>query len=261
MGSGAFGRVYLVYDRDARHELAMKRVALGVHMDSDTRKKLAALECEIQILKNIKHKCVVQYFGCVQEKGSICIFMEFMSGGSVKDLLLSRGPLSAAVAASYTRQVLEGLVHIHHHGIIHRDIKSANILRNATSGSVKLADFGAAKLITHVSISSGNSAGFAGTPYWMSPDAILNECPGRKADIWSLGATVVEFLTTRPPNSCLEPMAALFRVATTNQMDFELPSGASSAADFVRLCFQRDREKRPSAIQLLSHEFARETDP
>ena len=104
LGSGAFGRVYLVYDSDVGRELAMKQVELGL-LNAETKKQVAALECEIRILKNVKHERVVQYFGCCQGEGVLCIFMEFMSGGSIKDLMQSFGPLTVGVAASYTKQV------------------------------------------------------------------------------------------------------------------------------------------------------------
>ncbi|KAG1967961.1 mitogen-activated protein kinase kinase kinase 3 [Pimephales promelas] len=255
LGQGAFGRVYLCYDVDTGRELAAKQV----HFDPaspETSKEVSALECEIQLLKNLHHERIVQYYGCLRDHSekTLTIFMEYMPGGSVKDQLKAYGALTENVTRKYTRQILEGMSYLHSNMIVHRDIKGANILRDS-AGNVKLGDFGASKRLQTICMSSTGVRSVTGTPYWMSPEVISGEGYGRKADVWSLGCTVVEMLTEKPPWAEYEAMAAIFKIATqpTNP---QLPSHISEhTRDFLR-CIFVEAKYRPSAEELLRHPFS-----
>uniref|UniRef100_A0A8C1VYM3 Mitogen-activated protein kinase kinase kinase 3-like n=1 Tax=Cyprinus carpio TaxID=7962 RepID=A0A8C1VYM3_CYPCA len=255
LGQGAFGRVYLCYDVDTGRELAAKQV----HFDPaspETSKEVSALECEIQLLKNLHHERIVQYYGCLRDhiEKTLTIFMEYMPGGSVKDQLKAYGALTENVTRKYTRQILEGMSYLHSNMIVHRDIKGANILRDS-AGNVKLGDFGASKRLQTICMSSTGVRSVTGTPYWMSPEVISGEGYGRKADVWSLGCTVVEMLTEKPPWAEFEAMAAIFKIATqpTNP---QLPSHISEhTRDFLR-CIFVEAKYRPSAEELLRHPFS-----
>ncbi|XP_036307531.1 mitogen-activated protein kinase kinase kinase 3 isoform X6 [Pipistrellus kuhlii] len=176
------------------------------------------------------------------------------SKGSVKDQLKAYGALTESVTRKYTRQILEGMSYLHSNMIVHRDIKGANILRDS-AGNVKLGDFGASKRLQTICMSGPGMRSVTGTPYWMSPEVISGEGYGRKADVWSLGCTVVEMLTEKPPWAEYEAMAAIFKIATqpTNP---QLPSHISEhGRDFLRRIFVEARQ-RPSAEELLTHHFA-----
>lgn len=116
-------------------------------------------------------------------------------------------------------QVLHGLLYLHEQGVIHRDIKGANIL-TTKEGLVKLADFGVASRTTGLSESS-----VVGTPYWMAPEVIELSGATTASDIWSLGCTVIELLEGKPPYHNLQPMPALFRIVNDDHPP--LPQGAS----------------------------------
>ncbi|KAL1021864.1 hypothetical protein UPYG_G00019040 [Umbra pygmaea] len=254
LGQGAFGRVFLCYDADTARELAVKQV----HFDPEspeTSKEVSALECEIQLLKNLCHERIVQYYGCLRDSNerTLSIFMEYMPGGSIKDQLKSYGALTENVSRRYTRQILEGVSYLHSNMIVHRDIKGANILRDSV-GNVKLGDFGASRRLQTICLSGTGIKSVTGTPYWMSPEVISGEGYGRKADIWSVGCTVVEMLTQRPPWAEFEAMAAIFKIATqpTNP---SLPAHVSEAGrDFLKRIFVESK-LRPSADDLLRHIF------
>ncbi|KAF4804487.1 Mitogen-activated protein kinase kinase kinase 3 [Turdus rufiventris] len=255
LGQGAFGRVYLCYDVDTGRELAAKQVQFDPE-SPETSKEVSALECEIQLLKNLQHDRIVQYYGCLRDRAekTLTIFMEYMPGGSVKDQLKAYGALTENVTRKYTRQILEGVSYLHSNMIVHRDIKGANILRDS-AGNVKLGDFGASKRLQTICMSGTGIRSVTGTPYWMSPEVISGEGYGRKADVWSLGCTVVEMLTEKPPWAEYEAMAAIFKIATqpTNP---QLPSHISEhCRDFLKQIFVEARH-RPSAEELLRHQFA-----
>uniref|UniRef100_A0A665UMC2 Mitogen-activated protein kinase kinase kinase 3-like n=1 Tax=Echeneis naucrates TaxID=173247 RepID=A0A665UMC2_ECHNA len=254
LGRGAFGEVYLCYDADTGRELAAKQVPFDPDCQ-ETSKEVNALECEIQLLKNLHHERIVQYYGCLRdlEQKKLTIFVEFMPGGSIKDQLKAYGALTEKVTRRYTRQIIQGVSYLHSNMIVHRDIKGANILRDS-SGNVKLGDFGASKRIQTICMSGTGIKSVTGTPYWMSPEVINGEGYGRKADVWSVACTVVEMLTQKPPWAEYEAMAAIFKIATQPTKPM-LPEGVSDACrDFLRQVFVEEKW-RPTADVLLSHPF------
>eukprot|EP00117_Sycon_ciliatum_P003041 scpid28808/ scgid8001/ Mitogen-activated protein kinase kinase kinase 2; MAPK/ERK kinase kinase 2 len=252
LGSGAFGTVYLCHDIDTGRELAVKQVDVG-NLGSEMRKEVAILQAEIELLKKLLHDRIVSYVGVHSGGGILSIMMEYMAGGSIHAYLKENGPLTERLTRKYTLQVLEGLHYLHSQRIIHRDVKGANILRDL-HGNVKLADFGASRsLQTIKSMSCLKSV--HGTPYWMSPEVLNGNGYNETADIWSLGCTVIEMITGKPPWGDLEPMAALFRIGTC-QSGPDLPQSVSVACTrFMEYTFQRTPERRASAAQLLKTEF------
>ncbi|KFV66335.1 Mitogen-activated protein kinase kinase kinase 3, partial [Dryobates pubescens] len=254
LGRGAFGEVYLCYDADTGRELSVKQVPFDPD-SQETSKEVNALECEIQLLKTLRHDRIVQYYGCLRdpEEKKLSIFVEYMPGGSIKDQLKAYGALTENVTRKYTRQILQGVFYLHSNMIVHRDIKGANILRDS-AGNVKLGDFGASKRIQTICMSGTGIKSVTGTPYWMSPEVISGEGYGRKADVWSVACTVVEMLTEKPPWAEYEAMAAIFKIATqpTNP---QLPDGVSNACrNFLKQIFVEEK-RRPTAEDLLRHPF------
>ena len=159
-----------------------------------------------------------------------------MAGGSLSDLIKKFGnSLPEHTIASYTRQILRGLRYLHRNNIIHRDIKGANILVG-TEGRVKLADFGCSRRFgEHSRIKT-----MQGTPCWMAPEVIKQLGCGRAADIWSLGCTVVEMASSKPPwSECTNVCAALYKISSTDELPEIPPSLSDTAVSFVTLCFVR----------------------
>lgn len=260
LGTGGFGQVYLWYDTDTGCEMAVKQVHVYCATE-EVSKEVKALRSEIQLLQDLCHPRIVQYYGSHEEPKVLSIFMEYVPGGSVKDQIKEYGPLTENVTRRYTRQVIEGLAFLHNLMIVHRDIKGANILRDH-DGNVKLSDFGASRRLTTIvskSTDRSNAKTMTGTPYYMSPEVIEGKSYGRKVDIWSLGCTVVEMLTGNPPWHEFEGVAAIFKIATHDPPIYQLPPSSSNLSkEFLACCFFRNPKERWSAEQLLMHKFVKE---
>jgi len=208
---------------------------------------LGAIETEIELLQKLHHKNIVKYIDTIRSKNHLYIVLEFIESGSLSALVKDHGTFPEVLVAKYIKQVLHGLQYLHEQGVLHRDIKGANILVTK-GGDVKLADFGVA-----VSIADAHVDEVVGTPYWIAPEIIeMSSTPTTACDIWSVGCTVIELLTGNPPYFDLAPMTALFRIV---QDDYPpLPHGISPALrDFLLLCFQKEPVLRCSAITLLAH--------
>lgn len=144
----------------------------------------------------------------------------YCENGSLHSICRNFGKFPENLVALYMTQVLHGLLYLHEQGVIHRDIKGANIL-TTKEGLVKLADFGVA---TRKDTGLHESS-VVGTPYWMAPEVIELSGATTASDIWSLGCTVIELLDGRPPYHKLQPMPALFRIVNDDHPP--LPEGAS----------------------------------
>ena len=174
------------------------------------------------------------------------MILEFLEGGSLGATVKNSGPLDEYLVSQLVKQILEGLKYIHSKNVIHRDIKGGNILI-VKSGVVKIADFGLAILCDNKKIHS-----LVGSPYWMSPEVIQEEEIITSAcDIWSLGATIIELLTTKPPYWGKDEVLATWSICNN---DPDLPENISAPLkDFLLKCFVKDPLKRSSAIELSQH--------
>lgn len=143
----------------------------------------------------------------------------YCENGSLHSIAKNFGRFPENLVGLYMSQVLHGLLYLHEQGVIHRDIKGANIL-TTKEGLVKLADFGVASRTTGLSESS-----VVGTPYWMAPEVIELSGATTASDIWSLGCTVIELLEGKPPYHNMQPMPALFRIVNDDHPPFS--QGAS----------------------------------
>ncbi|KAI9042572.1 serine/threonine-protein kinase [Aspergillus affinis] len=242
LGKGAFGSVYRALNWNTGETVAVKQIKLVDLPKSELR----VIMLEIDLLKNLDHPNIVKYQGFVKSVETLNIILEYCENGSLHSIAKNFGRFPENLVGLYMSQVLHGLLYLHEQGVIHRDIKGANIL-TTKQGLVKLADFGVASRTTGLSESS-----VVGTPYWMAPEVIELSGATTASDIWSLGCTVIELLEGRPPYYNLQPMPALFRIVNDDHPP--LPQGASPAVkDFLMQCFQKDPNLRVSARKLLKH--------
>ncbi|XP_010604486.1 mitogen-activated protein kinase kinase kinase 19 isoform X6 [Fukomys damarensis] len=257
LGKGAYGTVYCGLTSQGQL-IAVKQVALDTSDKLATEKEYRKLQEEVDLLKALKHVNIVAYLGTCLEENIVSIFMEFVPGGSISSIINRFGPLPEMVFCKYTKQILQGVAYLHDNCVVHRDIKGNNVMLMPT-GIIKLIDFGCAKRLAWAGLNGTHSdmlKSMHGTPYWMAPEVISESGYGRKSDIWSIGCTVFEMATGKPPLASMGRMAAMFYIGAHRGLMPPLPDHFSeNAADFVRMCLTRDQHERPSALQLLKHSF------
>ncbi|KAG5181874.1 ha-tagged protein kinase, partial [Tribonema minus] len=249
LGRGAFGVVYKARLVPSGETVAVKTI----NIDGLNENELRAVENEIMMMRHLHHPNVVHYLGMEAHPKHLNIFLEYVDGGSLRKMLEKTGPLSEPHTACNTKQILEGLRHLHTRNITHRDVKGANILV-CRDGSLKLADFGAAKRMGHESVCGG----LKGTPHWMAPEVIRGQQMASgwfKADVWSVGCTVVEMLTGRMPwPNISNPMAAMYRIANGEKPPLDRDISPEASA-FVDSCCSADPMQRKSVDQLMQSAF------
>jgi len=191
IGQGRFGKVYTAVNNNTGELMAMKEIAI---QPGETRALKNVAE-ELKILEGIKHNNLVRYYGIEVHREELLIFMELCSEGTLESLVELTGNLPEALARRFTAQLLAGVSELHKHGIVHRDIKTANIFLVDGSNSLKLGDFGSAvKIQAHTTV-PGELQGYVGTQAYMAPEVFTktnSDGHGRAADIWSVGCVVVE---------------------------------------------------------------------
>ncbi|KAJ7967971.1 Protein kinase domain [Quillaja saponaria] len=254
IGAGSFGSVHLAMNKTTGGLFVVKSAQSGAGFK--------ALKNEADILQSLNSSpYVVQFLGTDNSAAdNFNFFMEYMAGGSLADVAEKfGGSLDEEVVRLYTKEILQGLKFLHEHGIVHCDVKSNNVLLGL-SGNIKLADFGSAKRVKDLMGKSGveNSwQSIGGTPLWMAPEVLRNEGLFFAADIWSLGCTIIEMATGRPPwgDDVSNPMAAILKIALSDEMPQFPTKFSKEGLDFLAKCLQRDPERRWTADNLLSHPF------
>ncbi|KAM8934001.1 mitogen-activated protein kinase kinase kinase 19 [Pelodytes ibericus] len=257
LGKGAYGTVYCGLTSQGEL-IAAKQVVLDASDPGTAEKEYKKLQEEVDLLKTLKHVNIVGYLGTDLQDNMVTIFMEFVPGGSISSILKRFGPLYEIVIRRYTKHILHGIAYLHKNRVIHRDIKGNNVML-MPNGILKLIDFGCAKRLTRLSMSGTRSEvlkSMHGTPYWMAPEVITESGHGEKSDIWSIGCTVYEMATGKPPLAHMHKMAAMYYIGAHKGIMPTLPDHFSKKArDFTNLCLIRDQDERPSAEQLLRHQF------
>ncbi|XP_016341668.1 TRAF2 and NCK-interacting protein kinase-like isoform X6 [Sinocyclocheilus anshuiensis] len=261
VGNGTYGQVY-----KGRHVKTGQLAAIKC-MDV-TGEEEEEIKAEINMLKKYSHhRNIATYYGAFIKKNppgvddQLWLVMEFCGAGSVTDLIKNTkgNSLREDWTAYISREILRGLTHLHHHKVIHRDIKGQNVLLTENA-EVKLVDFGVSAQLDRT-VSRRNT--FIGTPYWMAPEVIAcDENPDAtydyKSDLWSLGITAIEMAEGAPPLCDMHPMRALFLIPRNPAPRLKSKKWSKNFQSFIESCLVKNHNQRPSTEQLLKHPFIRE---
>ncbi|XP_077091833.1 mitogen-activated protein kinase kinase kinase kinase 4 isoform X2 [Siphateles boraxobius] len=261
VGNGTYGQVY-----KGRHVKTGQLAAIKV-MDV-TEDEEDEIKLEINMLKtHSHHRNIATYYGAFVKKSpagqddQLWLVMEYCGAGSVTDLLKkTKGNcLKEDWIAYICREVLRGLLHLHSHHVIHRDIKGQNVLLTENA-EVKLVDFGVSAQLDRT---IGRRNTFIGTPYWMAPEVIAcDENPDStydyRSDVWSLGITALEMAEGAPPLCDMHPMRALFLIPRNPPPKLKSKKWSKKLLTFVDSCLVKNYLHRPSTETLLRHSFIKD---
>ena len=260
IGNGGFGKVYKAIHNSSKQIFAIKIIDYTKGCNNDKNNicfNYKSIQQETSIMRLINESdYIIKYFGSYYSRktNTIWLILEYCSSGSAVDLMLSIGrTLSEVEVSTIMEMVLKGLIYIHKINLIHRDIKGANILLSE-DGYAKLGDFGVGIQMTDEEYRTSKK----GSPYWMSPQVILNRNYDMKTDIWSLGITCLELVEGEPPNGDLKPEEVMAKIAKKPPKAgdiIDIKEHTEDFVNFVNLCLEIEPKKRPSADILIKHPF------
>lgn len=235
VGKGAYGSVHRGIHIPTGDVVALKIINLDTADDD-----VEDIQREVALLSQLRGpgtNNITKYYGCHLDGPRVWIVMDFASGGSVRTLM--KATKANVVEERYSviivRELLVALAYLHKSGVIHRDIKAANILVTE-QGRVLLCDFGVSALLA---TTQSKRTTFVGTPYWMAPEVITSgSLYDSKADVWSLGVTLYEMATGSPPHSNQGEMRVLALIPTTKPPRLADHEGSKDMRDFIAMCLK-----------------------
>jgi serine/threonine protein kinase len=245
LGRGGMGTVWLATDQVLERKVALKEVTFSVHLTDEERAILRERTLrEARAAARLDDPHVTTVYDVVEEDGKPWLVMEHVSARSLQEILEQQGPLSPAAAARIGLDVLAALDAAHHAGIVHRDVKPANVLV-ARDGHACLTDFGIATTTGDSSLTTQGA--LIGSPSYMAPERANGQEPRPPVDLWSLGATLYAAVEGRPPFDRGEPMATLMSVVSEHPAPM---LRAGPLEPVLRGLLTKDPARRSTGVQV-----------
>jgi serine/threonine protein kinase/Tfp pilus assembly protein PilF len=252
LGQGGMGRVYKAADTKINEKVALKLIKPEIAKDKKTIERFSN---ELRLARKIRHKNVCGMFDLGEEKGTHFITMEFVSGEDLRSSIRRFGQLPIGKSISISKQICEGLVEAHRLGIVHRDLKSNNIMIDK-EGNVRIMDFGIARSLESKGITGAGV--MIGTPEYMSPEQVEGKEVDQRSDIYSLGVILYEMVTGRVPFEGDTPFTiGMKHKGEIPQNPKELNTQISDDLCSVILkCLEKDKDQRYQSAGEVSSELA-----
>jgi serine/threonine-protein kinase len=247
IGKGGFGAIYLVLDETIQEEIIFKILNPQLSMDETA---LARFVQELKLSRGITHKNVIRLFDFLDLGGARAVSMEYFPSRDLGKIIRSEGTLLPARGLRILAQVCEGLIAAHEFGVVHRDVKPANILVGKDDG-VKIVDFGLASLEQQLGSRLTKSGLLIGTPEYMAPEQISGENTDHRADLYSLGIVMYEMFSGKRPFTAETPVKILFQHLEAQATPLrEVAPNIPEAIDLlVTRAMAKDPKDRPQTAQ------------
>jgi len=242
IGSGAFGTVYLAHDQVIERDVALKIIPAGI----DSRDQHRALR-EARAVGRLAHPHVAALYRVHSSEalGAWLFEMEYVAGRSLAEMLAQDSVVPVDKALRMARSIADALAHAHSRDVIHGDVKPGNVLVG-DDGTVKLVDFGLARLMGDVSLMLSQSDRPGGTPLYMAPEVVMGDEPAPSTDVWSFGVLLYRLLQGRTP-FVGRGMSGLVHSILNEE---PIPMGSEvplSVQELVTHCLQKDESLRPAS--------------
>ena len=240
LGAGGMGIVYRAYDKEVGEEIALKVLHPEIALDERT---VDRFRNEIKLARRITHKNVCRMHELHQDGKELFITMEYVPGQDLKGLIVESETLPAGRAISIAKQVCEGLAEAHDLGVIHRDLKSQNIMVDK-EGNAKIMDFGIARSLRTAGMTGEGM--IIGTPEYMAPEQVEGQEADQRTDIYALGAIIFEMVTGRVPFEGDSPLSVAYKHKNEppippRKLNAEIPEPLNG---LILRCLEKEKDNR-----------------
>ena len=251
LGKGGMGRVYRVEDTKLEQEVALKLIKPEIAKD---KKTIERFRNELKLARNIRHKNVCGMFDLGETEGAHFITMEYVRGEDLRSSIRRFGQLPIGKSTSIAKQVCDGLSEAHRQGVVHRDLKSNNIMIDK-EGNVRIMDFGIARSLEAKGITGAGV--MIGTPEYMSPEQVEGKEVDQRSDIYSLGVILYEMATGRVPFEGDTPFTiGMKHKGETPKSPMELNTQISDDLNRLILrCLEKEKDKRYQSVEEVRSEL------
>uniref|UniRef100_A0A8C7WFE4 Serine/threonine-protein kinase PLK4 n=1 Tax=Oncorhynchus mykiss TaxID=8022 RepID=A0A8C7WFE4_ONCMY len=247
LGKGSFACVYRAKSVNTGLEVAIKMIDKKAMHKSGMVQRVSN---EVEIQCRLKHPSILELYNYFEDSNYVYLVLEMCHNGEMSRYLKDRKmPFSEDDAQHFMHQIVKGMLYLHTHGIMHRDLTLSNLLLTSNM-NLKIADFG---LATQLKLPSEKHFTMCGTPNYISPEVATHSAHGLESDVWSLGCMFYAFLMGRPPFDTDTVKHTLNKVVLG---EYDMPSHVSQEAqDLIHQLLRKDPAQRPSLSAVLDHPF------
>lgn len=252
LGKGGMGKVFKAYDTKINEKIAIKLIKPEIAADKKTIERFSN---ELKFARKIRHNNVCQMFDIGEDKGTHFITMEYVSGEELKSFIRRSRQLTVGTSITIAKQICDGLTEAHELGVVHRDLKSSNIMIDR-DGNARIMDFGIARSLSGKGITGAGV--MIGTPEYMSPEQAEVREVDQRSDIYSLGVILYEMVTGRVPFEGETPLGIAMKHKSEvpkdpREINAQIPEELSRV---ILRCMEKDKEKRYQSAGEVRSELA-----